>query len=496
MLNHLSPDPIALHARLRPEALACVDLTSQRQWSYRAFDRSINQLAGALRAIGIEAGDRVAVHGKNTAWQTILQQALMRLGALHVPLNWRLSLNELALLIEDCAPKLIFGDDPLPPLPDGVKLMSLRGMAALADQREALDLPPFDGSKPCVILYTSGTSGRPKGALISANNMIATAINFGILGEVDERSIFLCDSPMFHVIGMITQIWPALFRGGRVLISEGFTPALTNARLADPQLGVTHYFCVTQMADSLRQLPDFDVKHWASLKAIFTGGAPNPAENIRWWLGKGMPMVDGYGMTEAGTLLGMPLDPKVIDAKAGSVGLSGPLCRIRLVDSAGCDVPDDTAGEIVIAGMNVVSGYWNRDASGDFFDGAWMRTGDIAIRDRDGYFRIIDRRKDMFISGGENVYPAEVEAILREHPEVLEAAVIGVPDPRWGEVGQAFVVCRSQIAADALLAHCDGKIARYKIPKFVTQMDSLPRTGSGKVLKHVLREQMRAVIPA
>ena len=327
-------------------------------------------------------------------------------------------------------------------------------------------------------------------------NAMSPTLNFNVLGEVDTGCVFLCDSPMFHVIGIVTQIWPPRLRGGTFIVSSGFDAENTNDRLGNPDFGVTHYFCVPQMADALRHAPNFAPEKWARLKALFTGGAPNPPANIRWWLDRGVRMVDGYGMTETGTTLGMPLAPEILREKAGAVGLCGPLTSVRLVDEDDRDVPDGTPGEILIFGLNVTPGYWNRpeERARAFTGDGWIRTGDVGRRDADGFISIVDRRKDMFISGGENVYPVEIETALREHPGVREAAVIGIPDERWGEVGRAYVipVPGANPAPEELVQHCQGLIARYKIPKEVLIVAELPRTGSGKVMKHVLRQQYRA----
>ncbi|MFT3690992.1 AMP-binding protein [Paenirhodobacter sp.] len=490
MLDFISPDPVALHARLRPEALACVDLQTGQRWSYRALDRDIQRAVTVLTAEGIGRGDRVAALAKNSVYQIVLQQALMRLGAIFVPLNWRLSLPELARLLADCTPALLYADQEAPP---GCRTLPFAGFAAALVAAQPADRPPpHSGHDTCIILYTSGTSGVPKGALLTSQFLLATAVNFNVLGEVDTGCVFLCDSPMFHVIGIVTQIWPPLLRGGTFIVTPGFDAEKTNGWLGS-DFGVTHYFCVPQMADALRHAPNFAPERWIRLKALFTGGAPNPPANIRWWLDRGVRMVDGYGMTETGTTLGMPLAPEILREKAGAVGLCGPLTAVRLVDEEDRDVPDGTPGEILIFGLNVTPGYWNRpeERARAFTADGWIRTGDVGRRDADGFIAIVDRRKDMFISGGENVYPVEVETALREHPQVREAAVIGIPDDRWGEVGRAYVIPMPGEAPtpEALMRHCAGLIARYKVPKEVLIVADLPRTGSGKVMKHILREQ-------
>lgn len=495
MLDFISPDPVALHARLRPQALAAVDLASDRRWSYGTLDQDIQRAITVLTTAGIGAGDRVAALARNSVHQVILQQALMRIGAIFVPLNWRLSLSELARLMQDCSPRLVVADQDLPALPPGCTATTMAEFAAAVDTaRPAPRLPPHSGRDCCIILYTSGTSGTPKGAMLTSQFLLATAVNFNVLGEVDTGAVFLCDSPMFHVIGIVTQIWPPLLRGGRILVAPGFDAEQTNDRLGDADLAVTHYFCVPQMAEALRHAPNFAPARWTSLKALFTGGAPNPPAHIRWWLDQGVRMVDGYGMTETGTTLGMPLSPELLRNKAGAVGLTGPLTLVRLVDEEDREVPEGEPGEILIFGMNVIQGYWNRpeERVRAFTADGGIRTGDIGVRDADGFISIVDRKKDMFISGGENVYPVEVEAALAEHAAVREVAVIGIPDKRWGEVGCAFIVPTPDASPtpEQLTAHCQGLIARYKVPRQFRLVESLPRTGSGKVMKHVLKAQL------
>ncbi|WP_027487554.1 AMP-binding protein [Allorhizobium undicola] len=501
MVDFTSPDPASLHARLRPESLACIDLASARQWSYRQLDADIQRAVAVLQQEGIGKGDRVAVLARNSVHQVILQQAAMRVGAIFVPLNWRLSLPELGALLMDCLPVLLYTDDAIPPLPPGCRQKDMESFRdAVEATAPAPRCAPHSGHDTCIILYTSGTSGVPKGALLTSQFLLATAVNFNILGEVDTGCVFLCDSPMFHVIGAVTQIWPPMLRGGTFIVSSGFQPEATNDRLADAALGVTHYFCVPQMAEALRQASNFQPEKWGKLKALFTGGAPNPASNIRWWLERGVRMVDGYGMTETGTTLGMPLARDILYEKAGAAGIPGPLTSIRIVDDDERDLPDGMAGQILVYGMNVTPGYWNRpeERGRCFTPDGWIRTGDIGRRDADGFISIVDRLKDMFISGGENVYPVEVEAVLIQHPAVRDVAVIGVPDARWGEVGMAFVVAEpaARPTAQVLADYCQTLIARYKVPKEFRLVESLPRTASGKIQKHVLRQQALEAAPA
>jgi fatty-acyl-CoA synthase len=483
-------DHVALHAALRPSRLAVVDLASDRRWSYGELNRTVGACARVLiETYGVAPGARVACIAKNRAEVVVLHLACARIGALFTPLNWRLSPAEIAALIEDCEPAAVFGDAALAQAQlDGYALDDL---AAEVARTAPLEIDAVDPEAPSLILYTSGTSGRPKGVVLSERNLLQTAINFGVLGEVTARSAILIDSPMFHVIGLVTSVRPFLMHGATLLISDGFQPPRTLSRLADPALGVTHYFCVPQMAAMLRAEPSFDPSGLCGLTGVFTGGAPHPAEDILAWTRLGLPIVDGFGMSEAGTVFGMPANLDLIAAKAGAVGLATPTVRARLVDAQDRDCEAGVPGELLLKGPNIFSHYWRKpsETAEAFTADGWFRTGDIAVRDADGFYALVDRKKDMFISGGENVYPAEIEAALAGFAGLVECAVVGVADARWGEVGVCYFVPQpgSALEADHLHAHLTARLARYKLPKQFIKLDRLPRTASGKVVKANLK---------
>jgi len=490
-------DHVAIQARLQPTRLAAVDLAAGRRWTYAELDASIARAATVLLERGVGEGERLAVLARNRVLLAILHLACARLGAMFVPLNWRLAAGEVAALLEDAAPALVVGDAQLDAL--GVAGLDLDLLQAEIDAAEPAASTPGDRERPSLILYTSGTSGRPKGVLLSERNLDQTAINFGRLGKVTHQSAFLVDAPMFHIIGLITSIRPALMHGGAVLVSDGFEPGRTLNRLGDAALGVTHYFCVPQMAAMLRRHPSFDASALRRLTAIFTGGAPHPAADIRAWLADGLPIVDGYGMSEAGTVFGMPADLELIDARAGSAGLAMPSVATRIVDDRDEDCPPGAPGELLLRGDNIFRGYWRRpdETARAFTADGWFRTGDIALADTEGYHWLVDRKKDMFISGGENVYPAEIEAALADHPAILECAIVGMPDAQWGEIGHLVVTSRDGVTLDLtmILGHLENRLARYKLPKALTLVAALPRTASGKIQKTILREQLLAGDP-
>lgn len=482
-------DHAGLHARLTPERLAARDLKSGRAFSWAELDRAAGRFAAAFAARRLKQGDRVALLARNRIACILVHLACARQGLIYVPLNWRLAAAEIAALIADAEPALLLGDESLEAA--GFRGLDLSDLEDESDELAPAPLAAIDRDRPSLILYTSGTSGRPKGALLSERNIEATAINFSLLGAVDRNSVFLVDAPMFHIIGLITSVRPVMMRGGCFLVSDGFSPPRTLERMADPALGITHYFCVPQMAAALRAEAAYDPARLRGLTAIFTGGAPHPESAIRAWLKDGIAIVDGYGMSEAGTVFGMPLDLGQIAAHAGSAGIATPGVQSRIVDAQGRACAAGETGELLLKGDAMTSGYWRRpeETRAAFTGDGWFRTGDLVRADPDGFHWIVDRAKDMFISGGENIYPAEIEAQLAGHPEIAECAVVGVPDERWGEVGHLFVVAAPGACPEParLLAELEGRLARYKLPKHVSLIAALPRNGAGKVLKKDLK---------
>jgi fatty-acyl-CoA synthase len=491
-----APDYLRFHAQARPGKLALADLTDHRRWSYSELSSEADRFATALKSrwhVGL--GDRVAVLARNSGTQLLVHLACSRLGAMFVPLNWRLAPSELVAILLDAEPRLLGYDEEsenlvraLDSSTCGVPLTTIESAARVV---EPMPVPAVPLEAPTLILYTSGTTGTPKGVVLSEKNVLFSALNFSAVGEVEPSSVGLCDTPMFHVISLCATIHALLLQGGTVLLSSGFREDTTLERLTDPGLRVSHYFCVPQMAVRLREHPSFDARKLQGLTALFTGGAPNPAAHIRQWHADGIRMVNGYGMTETGTLLGMPIDAELILAKAGSVGVAAPSTEIRLVRLDGEEAAVDETGEIWVRGPHVMPGYWRRatDTARVFGPEGWFRSGDLGRRDDDGFYFIVGRIKDMFISGGENIYPAEVEACLAEHLAVSEVAVIGSADERWGEVGVAFVVRRAgaQVDERSLIEHCEARIARYKVPRRFVFLECLPRTATGKVQKETLR---------
>ena len=487
-------DPVANHAAANPAGQALVDLETGRRWTYAQLHEAIDRLAAWLVAeLGEGSGARVATLSKNCAEMLVLQLAAARAGAIFVPFNWRLAPAEVATLAADAEPAIVFHDADLPP-PSPGRALPIASALELGRQGS---VPPRRARRAfeetTTLLYTSGTSGKPKGVMLSDANLFWGSLNFGYGYQLVRSSVALCDMPLFHTAGLHGITRSTIQAGGCVLIARGFDAPKTLQRLMDPALGVTHYMCVPQMAMRLWNEPGFAADKLRKLVAWALGGAPSPKAQVERFIQAGLPLSDGFGMSETCSNFGMPAhDFAVLGAKAGSCGLPFMTLEAKIADDEGRELQAGATGELWVRGPCVSRGYWRQpETTAKAFQDDWFRTGDAAVRDADGFYYIVDRRKDMYISGGENVYPAEVEAVIAELPDVAECAVIGVPDARWGEVGRAYLVLAPgrTVTPQQVMAHCEKRLAKFKLPASVLITTVLPRTASGKVQKHVLKAQ-------
>jgi fatty-acyl-CoA synthase len=500
-------DCVAYYGDIQPDRLAVGDLATGRRLGYRQFDRRIDRCAAMLEAeLGEPEGERVAMLARNSIDFLTVHFACIRVGAIFVPLNWRLTAPEISVLVQDCTPRLLFLDQEFQPVfaaLTGAHTVarvfpmdeaSMDAALEAAPERPRRPRPPR-ADKASTLLYTSGTTGRPKGVISTERGAFASTLNFSLCTRLSAASVMMCDMPLFHVAGLMSGARAPLMMGGAVLLSPKFDPELALKRLSDPELKITHTFYVTQMTQTLREHPAYAGADLSRLVCLVTGGAPNPAANVQRWLDDGVVMADGFGMSEVGSAFNMPIDDmELIRRKVGSSGRPLITLKFRIVDP---DTSEPCApgkvGELRLKGPSVTPGYWNQpDATAKAFDAdGWFRTGDLAYADEDGFVFLVDRLKDMFISGGENVYPTEIEAVIAELDAVSEAAVIAIPDEQWGEVGLAYVVPvpGAAVTPDEVVAHVRGRLARYKCPKHVIVSTQLPRTASGKLQKNVLRER-------
>ncbi|HEX4226650.1 MAG TPA: AMP-binding protein [Pseudonocardiaceae bacterium] len=455
---------------LRTPSRIAVDDGTERI-SYAELDTRADALARTLRASGCHPGDRIATLTGNSAAHLVLFFACARARLVLVPLSWRLAAREIAEQLAHAEPAL-FVVEPAHTAPATAAMARLAeppreitfaGLAALGDQAE---LEPVRDDDPLLMLYTSGTSGRPKGVLLSHANCFWTNLSLSRAVPLTSADVVLQILPQFHVGGWNVQPLLACWVGATVLLERGFDAGRVLRLIAER--GVTTMMGVPANYLFLAEHPDFAGTGLSSLRTIVVGGAPMPEPLLRTWHARGVALVEGYGLSEAA--------PNVLCA-----GRPYPYVEVRLTED----------GELLVRGPNVFGGYWRDPAATEraLRDG-WLHTGDLATLDADGCYRIVDRVDDMFVSGGENVFPSEVENVLHGHPGVTEAAVVARADERWGKVGVAFVVPRAEAAvtAEELAVHCRGELAGFKVPREFRFVAELPHSAVGKILRRTLRE--------
>lgn len=340
-----------------------------------------------------------------------------------------------------------------------------------------------------MIMYSSGTTGTPKGVMFHHRQFTYTVAAVLAGSGASNEMVSLVMMPLFHIGGLMAFTLIALHLGGTAVIARVFEPGQLLGVFNDPALGVTHFLGVPAIFNAMQAHPDFPGTDFSRMKGTFCGAESVPESLLRVWYDRGVVIQEGFGMTET-TAGCLALARKDIPHKIGSAGVPNRYCQAYIAREDGSEADPEELGEIWIRGKTVTPGYWNRpDANASSFVNGWFRSGDIGRRDADGYFYIEDRVKDMYISGGENVYPAEIENLLYELDAIREVAVIGIPDPKWGEAGCAVVALKpgASLTLDALQAHCNERLARFKRPTRLEIVDALPRNATGKVLKFELR---------
>jgi fatty-acyl-CoA synthase len=500
-------DWIAYHAKARGSTIAMEDLASGRSFTYAEFDDRSGRLASAMRdRFGVVRGDRVAVLAHNSTDLFELQFACARLGAVFAPLNWRLTLPELTFIVGDSQPVVLFHDPEF--AETALELSAACGVRHLcgrdphdsayerliANAENDVSPEPLMHDDIATILYTSGTTGRPKGAIITHGMRFWQTINLTGPCRVTVDSTCLVVLPQFHVGGLDVFANPVFHFGGKAIVMRAYDPVLALRLLMDHEANVTHFIGAPAHFQFMAQLPQFADATFNPNLLAYVAAAPVPLPLLHEWQERGLSLIQLYGMTETcGVITSM--EPWDAVRKAGSAGLPCLHFDVRLVRADGTDADIGEIGEIWVRGPSTTPGYWKREeATAAAFTDGWLRTGDAATVDAEGYYTIVDRWKDMYISGGENVYPAEVEDVLYQLAAIAEVAIIGVPDERWGEVGRAIVALKAEhvLSEAEIYQHCETNLARYKHPRSIRFVDALPRNATGKVHKPTLRHQFGA----
>lgn len=491
-------DWLASRARLTPSKLAIVEVSTGLRLTYQDFYMRVNRLAGYLKQTGINKGDRIALLAPNSVYYLELLFAAGTIGAIFVPLNYRFSTPELAYVISDCTPGLlVYHEDfantiakvkrviELPPLVDLYTYEAVVGDSELIADEEKVKM-----EDPWAIVYTGGTTGRPKGAILSHRAITWNSINTIVSWGLTDNEITPVYLPMFHTGGLNALTTPVLHAGGTVIIGKEFNAPSIFQVLADECCTIALF--VPTMYHLLIHSAEFADVQLPSMHTFLSGGAPCPHTIYEALHKKGWTFKEGYGLTEAGPN-NFYIHPKDAQRKVGSLGVPMFHNNIRVVNENGDEVADGEPGEIWIEGPHLFSGYWNKpkETAEALVDG-WLRTGDLARKDAEGYHYIVGRKKDMIITGGENVYPLEVELVLDTHEAVSEVAVIGLPHEKWGEVVTAVIVPVNgyPLTGDILKAYCASRLANYKIPKNFIIVEEIPKTSVGKIDKKSLIQEL------
>ena len=493
-------DWVSKWAVYSPQKVALKEAETGRMLTYGEWNRFGNHLAEYLtRDRGLQKGDRIAVLAESCLEYLILFSAAQKSGFILVPLNYRLCASELDFMLRDAAPRLVIAEDRFLPLleaaphygdiPEKWTIPALWEFCRAADVRkESAPFPPvqIEENDPLFILYTSGTTGFPKGAIYTHKMLFWNSINTAMSLLVNTESRTINCMPPFHTGGWNVLITPFLHHGGYTCLAKKFdAPAILHLLETERP---TIFMGVPTMLKMIAEAPGFAAADVSGLHYLIVGGEPMPIPLIEKWHAKGVAVRQGYGMTEVGpNLTSLHQDDAI--RKKGSIGRPNFYVSIRIAGEDGGAAATGETGELLLQGPMVTPGYWrNPEATATSIRGGWFHSGDLVRQDEEGFLYVVDRIKNMYISGGENVYPAEVERVISAHEGVSEVAVIGVPDEKWGEAGKAFVVLKPGMVLTEgdILDHCRGLMARYKVPKTAVVVQALPKTDSGKVDRKAL----------
>lgn len=490
---------IEKRAAITPNRTALI--SENETLTYKEMNHRVDLFANTLQsACAIEKGDRVGILSKNNLEFIILLFAVAKLNGIAVPLNIRLTVSELEYQVNDSGLKTLVTDEDLYGTGEELqkrtninKLVTFHSLFTNGKQSSNASpsknqVTEVDSSAPFIICYTSGTTGKPKGAVLTQENMFWNALNNMTAIDITAKDRNIVLLPLFHIGGIGLFTLPVLFAGGTVVVPNKFDPEQTLDIIESEQ--ITLVMGVPTIHDAIRKAKNFETTNLESVRWFYSGGAPCPEELIRYYIERGIALGQGFGLTETSPSVFM-LQEEDYKRKIGSIGRPAMFNDIRIVDDAGNEVPTGEVGELLIKGPNVFKEYWNLpEATARAFKNGWFATGDLVSQDDEGFIYIAGRKKEMIISGGENIYPLEIEKVLYEYPAVAEAAVIGVNHEKWGETPMAIVVLKdSQSVTEVELKHhCSQRLAKYKVPSIIKVVSALPKNATGKIDKPALRK--------
>lgn len=488
---HANLDWLQSRVNISPEKIAVVDAVTDECWTYKELHERAYRLANFFLTNGVEKGDRVAILAPNHIGYLDFFFACMRIGAIFIPLNWRLGEDELTYVLQDCEPKII---GVAPSFLDRVNKKELDALIVTIDRNDydsILDYERYhiqtelDEADPLTMIYTGGTTGRPKGVVLSHRSILWNALNTVVSWDLGADDVTLISTPMFHTGGLNVYTLPLLLAGGKVVLSPDFNPEKAVKDLIKYKCTVVLF--VPTMYHMIIQTKAFQEATFPDIRVFVSGGAPCPHKIYDAFREKGIAFKEGYGLTEAGPN-NFYIDPADTTRKIGSVGKPMIFNDIKIMKEDGTIADVNEVGELILRGYHAFEYYWNKPKeTAEVIKDGWVHTGDLVKQDEDGYVYIVGRKKDMIITGGENVYPLEIEHWLEAHDLIDEAAVVGLPDEKWGEIVTGFVSLKGELSEEELKVYCNKKLTRYKVPKKFFILPELPKTHVGKIDKATLR---------